>query len=160
MATISGIMSADVPKLKRDASVSDAAKLMANKPYGCVVVVDGNKPLGIITESDILKNLISRKGSSRDKAEKIMSSPITSLSPGDKLEKASKIIDTKHFRRYPVVDNGILVGIVTENSIVDTINNNIKFHRNLQNTVLVIFVVFELQVYCNLFCLGAGYDKG
>src|SRR3990167_2250067 len=147
MATISGIMSADVPKLKRDASVSDAAKLMANKPYGCVVVVDGNKPLGIITESDILKNLISRKGSSRDKAEKIMSSPITSLSPGDKLEKASKIIDTKHFRRYPVVDNGILVGIVTENSIVDTINNNIKFHRNLQNTVLVIFVVFEFFVF-------------
>ena len=147
MATISGIMSADVPKLKRDASVSDAAKLMANKPYGCVVVVDGNKPLGIITESDILKNLVSRKGSSRDKAEKIMSSPITSLSPGDKLEKASKIIDTKHFRRYPVVDNGILVGIVTENSIVDTINNNIKFHRNLQNTVLVIFVVFEFFVF-------------
>ena len=147
MATILGIMSADVPKLKRDASVSDAAKLMANKPYGCVVVVDGNKPLGIITESDILKNLVSRKGSSRDKAEKIMSSPITSLSPGDKLEKASKIIDTKHFRRYPVVDNGILVGIVTENSIVDTINNNIKFHRNLQNTVLVIFVVFEFFVF-------------
>ena len=147
MATILGIMSADVPKLKKDASVSDAAKLMANKPYGCVVVVDGNKPLGIITESDILKNLISRKGSSRDKAEKIMSSPITSLSPGDKLEKASKIIDTKHFRRYPVVDNGILVGIVTENSIVDTINNNIKFHRNLQNTVLVIFVVFEFFVF-------------
>jgi len=147
MATISGIMSADVPKLKRDASVSDAAKLMANKPYGCVVVVDGNKPLGIITESDILKNLISRKGSSRDKAEKIMSAPITSLSPRDKLEKAGKIIDTKHFRRYPVVDNGILVGIVTENSIVDTINNNIKFHRNLQNTVLVIFVVFKFFVF-------------
>ena len=147
MATISRIMAADVPKLKKDATVSDAARLMANKAYGCVVVVDGNKPLGIITESDILKNLISRKGSSRDKAEKIMSAPITSLSPRDKLEKASKIIDTKHFRRYPVVDNGILIGIVTENSIVDTINNNIKFHRNLQNTVLVIFVVFEFFVF-------------
>ena len=45
------------------------------------------------------------------------------------------------------MENGILVGIVTENSIVDTINNNIKFHRNLQNTILVIFVVFEFFVF-------------
>ncbi len=147
MATISGIMSVDVPKLKKGASVSDAARLMANKPYGCVVVVDGNKPVGIITESDILKNLVYSKSSSLDKVEKIMSAPITSLSPEDKLEKASKIIDTKHFRRYPVVENGILVGIATENSIVDAINNNIKFHRNLQNTVLVVFVVFEFFVF-------------
>lgn len=147
MATISRIMSADVPKVEKDASVSDAARLMANKPYGCVVMVDGSKPVGIITESDIMKNLVYRKGPSHDKVEKIMSAPITSLSPRDKLEKASKIIDTKHFRRYPVVENGILVGIVTENSIVDAINNNIKFHRNLQNTVLVIFVVFEFFVF-------------
>lgn len=147
MATISRIMSADVPKLKKGASVSDAARLMANEPYGCVVVVDKNKPVGIITESDVLKHLVNSKSSLRDKVEKIMSAPITSLSPRDKLEKASKIIDTKHFRRYPVVDNGSLVGIVNENIIVETINQNIRFHRNLQNTVLVIFVAFEFFVF-------------
>ena len=63
------------------------------------------------------------------------------------LEKASKITDTKHFRRYPVVDNGALVGLVTENSIVQALNDNIKFHRNLQNAIVVIFVVFELFVF-------------
>lgn len=140
-------MSADVPKLEKGASVSDAARLIADEPYGCVVVVDKNNPIGIVTESDVLKNLVYGKGSLGNKVEKIMSVPITSLSPRDKLEKASKIIDTKHFRRYPVVDNGVLVGIVTENIIVDTINRNIRFHRNLQNTILVIFVAFEFFVF-------------
>ena len=78
---------------------------------------------------------------------KIMSSPITSLSSNTKIEKAGKITDTKHFRRYPVVDNGNLVGLVTENRIVQAINENIKFHRNLQNAIVVIFVVFEFFVF-------------
>ncbi|MEK6948651.1 MAG: CBS domain-containing protein [Nanoarchaeota archaeon] len=147
MATISRIMSADVPKLNKDASISDATELIANNPNGCVVIVEDKKPIGIITESDIIKNLVFKKASSKDKVIKIMSAPITSLSPSTKLEKANKIIDTKHFRRYPVVEQDNLVGIITENSIVQAINDNIRFHRNLQNATIVIFVLFELFVF-------------
>lgn len=147
MATISKIMSADVPKLNKDASISDATELIANNPNGCVVIMEDKKPIGIITESDIIKNLVFKKASSKDKAIKIMSTPITILSPSTKLEKANKIIDTKHFRRYPVVEQDNLVGIITENSIVQAINDNIRFHRNLQNAIIVIFVLFELFVF-------------
>jgi len=76
-----------------------------------------------------------------------MSFPITSMNPNTKLEKANKIIDTKHFKRYPVVDNENLVGLITENSIIQAINDNIKFHRNIQNAVLILFVIFELFVF-------------
>ena len=145
MAKISQIMTTDVPKIDKNADISAAAKLIAGKPYGCVVVVDGTKPIGIITESDILKNLVQNKG--KISADKIMSSPITTLSSGTKLEKAGKITDTKHCRRYPIVVNGNLVGLVTENSIVQAINDNIRFHRNLQNAIVVIFVVFEFFVF-------------
>ncbi len=147
MAKVSKIMSPNVLTLKKEARISDAIKLMAGKPHGCVVIVEEKKPLGIITESDIVRNLVSEKISPKQGVTKIMSSPITSISPNTKLEKANKIIDTKHFKRYPVVENGNLIGLVTENSVVHAINDNIKFHRNIQNIVLILFVAFELFIF-------------
>ena len=147
MARISKIMIADVPTLKKEATISEAAKLMVNKPCGCVVVVEEKKPVGIITEADLIRNLVSKKLNVGDKVTKIMSFPITSIGPNTKLEEASKIIDTKHFKRYPVVDNGSLMGLVTENSIVQEINDNIRFHRNIQNAVLILFVLFEFFIF-------------
>ena len=147
MAKISRIMVTDVPTLKKDAKISDAAKLMASKPHGCVVVVENKKPVGIITESDIVKNLVSKKIKPNEKVAEIMSAPITSLSSGTTLEKANKIIDTKHFTRYPVIENEMLVGLVTEHDVVQAINDNIRFHRNIQNIVLIIFVLFEFFVF-------------
>ena len=147
MAKISKIMNTSVLTLKKEAKISDAARLIANKSQGCVVIVEGKKPIGIITESDILRNLVSKKISPEEKVTKIMSSPITAIHPNTKLEKASKIIDTKHFKRYPVVCNENLVGVVTENGIVHAINDNVKFHRNIQNIVLMIFVLFEFFIF-------------
>jgi len=72
MAKISKIMIATVPTLKKEANISDAARLMANKPHGCVVIVEDKKPLGIITESDIIKSLISKQVSSKEKVSKLI----------------------------------------------------------------------------------------
>src|SRR3989338_6824702 len=91
MAKISKIMNTSVLTLKKDAKISDAARLIANKSQGGVVIVEGKKPIGIITESDILRNLVSKKISPEEKVTKIMSSPITAIHPNTKLEKASKI---------------------------------------------------------------------
>lgn len=140
-------MSTNVPTLKKEARISDAIKLMVNNPQGCVVIVGEKKPLGIITESDIVRNMVSGKISSKEKVTGIMSSPITMLQPNISLEKANKIIDTKHFKRYPIVENGVLLGLVTENNVVQTINDNIRFHRNIQNIVLLLFVGFELCIF-------------
>ena len=147
MAKISKIMITDVPTLKKDSNVSDAAKLMASKPHGCIVVVENKKSVGIITESDIVKNLISKKVKPNERVSEIMSAPITSLNYDATLEKANKIIDTKHFKRYPVIENEILVGLVTEHSVVQAINDNIRLHRNIQNAILIIFVTFEFLIF-------------
>ena len=73
MTRISKIMVPNVPTLKKEAKVSDAAKLLATKPHGCVVIVEDKKPIGILTESDIVKNLISKKINSKEKIVNIMS---------------------------------------------------------------------------------------
>lgn len=155
MAKIDKIMDTSVPTLKKEAKISDAAKLIASKPHGCIVIVEGKKPVGIITESDIVRNLVSKKINQKEKVTKIMSSPITSIHPDTKLEKALEIIDTKHFGKYPVIENESLVGVVTENEVVHSINDNIKFHRNLQNAVLIIFIIFEFFNFLFLFYMNA-----
>ena len=63
------------------------------------------------------------------------------------MARISKIIDTKHFKSYPIVDNGALVGLATENGIVQELNDNIRFHRNIQNAVIILFMLFEFFVF-------------
>ena len=129
MAKIVKIMDSNVLTLQKEAKISDAAKLIAERPQGCVVILEGKKPVGIITETDMVRNLVATSSKPNDLVTKIMSSPITSIHPNTKLEKASKIIDTKHFKIYPVVDNDNLVGLVTENSVVQAINDNIMLYK-------------------------------
>ena len=89
MAKISKIMDTNVQTLKKEARISDAATLMADKLQGCAIIVEGKKPVGIITESDIVRNLISKKIDSKEKVTEIMSSPVTTISYNSKLEKAT-----------------------------------------------------------------------
>lgn len=150
MARIKNIMSTDVSTLKKEAKIEDAARLLAKGGSGCVVIVDDNKPIGIVTELDFVKNMVSkgsRSSSFKEPMSRIMSSPVTFMSRSMKLDEALKIIDTKKFRRYPVVENGELVGLVTKRDIVNAISDNVRLHRNIQNTVLILFVLFEFFIF-------------
>ena len=147
MAKVSKIMIANVPTLKKEASIEDAVRLLARQGIGCVVIVEGKTPVGIVTELDILRQFSSKSINPKDTVSKIMTSPVTSMSPYTKLDEALKIIDSKRYRRYPVVENNELVGIVTKKDVVNVISDNIKLHRRIQDTVLVLFVLFEFTVF-------------
>ena len=133
MAKVRKIMQTDVPVLKKEDKINDAVRLISNKPHGIVVVVEDKKPIGIITETDIVRNIVSKKLNLNSSVKSIMNSPVYTIHLDTKLEKASKLIDTKHYRKYPVVENGNLIGLVTENDIVHSLGDNMRFHRNLQN---------------------------
>ena len=147
MAKVEKIMLADVPTLKKEAEVSKAVGLLAMAGSGCIVVVEGKTPVGIITELDIVRSVISKGKSTNIPVSEIMSYPVALMEPNMKLDEALKMIDTRKFRRYPVVENGQLIGLATKRDIVNEISDNLKFHRNVQNTVLVLFVLFELFVF-------------
>ena len=147
MARVRKIMLADVPTLEKEAKIGDAAKLLSRKESGCVIVVEGKKPIGIVTELDLIRNVISKGQSMKGAVSSIMTSSVVQMSPNTKLDEALKIIDTKRFRKYPVVDNDELVGLVTKKDVVNAISENVRFHRNIQNVVLVLFVLFEFFVF-------------
>lgn len=147
MARVKKIMSADVPTLEKGAKIGEAAALLAQKGTGCVVIVENYLPIGIVTELDFVRNVVSKGKDLKEPVSRIMTSPVTSMTPDMKLDEALKIIDTKRFRKYPVVDNNRLVGLATKKDIVNAISDNMRFHRNIQNAVLVIFVLFEFFVF-------------
>lgn len=147
MARIKKVMLTDAPTLKKEAKIEEAAKLLAKDQTGCVVIVENNTPVGIITELDFVRNVVSKGRSFKEPVSKIMSSPVTFMEPDMKLDEALKIIDTKRYRKYPVVENEKLIGLVTKKDVVNAISDNLKLHRNIQNVVLVLFVFFELFIF-------------
>ncbi len=147
MARIEKIMLKEVPTLKKEAKIEEAARLLAKQESGCVVIVENNKPIGIITELDFVRNAVSKGNILKEPVSKIMKSPVTSMTPAMKLDEALKVIDTKRFRRYPVIENEELIGLVTKKDIVNAISDNLRLHRNIQNVVLVLFVLFEFFIF-------------
>ena len=147
MAKVRKIMVTDVPTLRKEAKVEDAAKLLAQQNIGCVVIVEGRKPIGIVTELDFLRQFSSKSMSMKDPISKLMTSQVTSMDPNTNIDEALKIIDSKRYRRYPVVANGELLGIVTKKDIVNAVSDNIRLHRRIQDAVLVLFVLFEFFVF-------------
>ena len=147
MARVNKVMLTDVPTLKKEAKIEEAAKLLAQNQVGCVVIIENNKPIGIVTELDIVRNAVPKGKSLKETVSKIMTSPVTLMTPAMKLDEALKIIDTKKFRKYPVVVNEALIGLVTKKDVVNAISDNLRFHRNIQNIVLILFVLFEFFVF-------------
>ncbi|MBI4452272.1 CBS domain-containing protein [Candidatus Woesearchaeota archaeon] len=147
MARVSRIMLADVPTLKKEAKIEEAAKLLSKTENGCVIIVDDNRPVGIVTELDLVRKIATGRMNMKSRLSEIMTSPVVCMTPDMKLDEALKMIDTKRFRKYPVIGNGTLVGLVTKNDIVHAISDNVRLHRAIQNIVLILFVVFELFVF-------------
>jgi len=100
------------------ANVLEAAKLMKKRKMGNVLVVENNQPVGILTESDILKKVVAEGKNAKDVIIKdIMSTPVIVIDPYVTLNEAMKIMTKCNIRRLPVVENQELIGVITEKDI-------------------------------------------
>ena len=99
-------------------SVIEAAKMMKKRNIGSVIVVQDNQPVGILTESDILKKLVAEGLNPNDTMVKdIMSTPILFTDPYVSLEDAMKKMGKCNVRRLPVIENDQLIGIISQKDI-------------------------------------------
>ncbi|HUV25504.1 MAG TPA: CBS domain-containing protein [Methanomassiliicoccales archaeon] len=97
----------------------EAAQLMKKKEVGSLVIVENNQPVGILTEKDLVEKVVSENLlPSKVIVENIMSAPLVIASPGDSVVDAAERMAHLKLRRLPVVDDGSLVGILTENDIL------------------------------------------
>lgn len=100
-------------------SVVDALTVMAEKNIGCVVVLEGNKYLGIFTERDYSRKVILKgKHSSTTAVSEIMSTDLTAAALNDSIEYCMEIMTSKNIRYMPVFENDQLTGIVSMSDVV------------------------------------------
>jgi len=113
------IMSKNVKTARPDSLISDVVAKMNKFRIGSVVVVQGRKPVGIITERDILRKVVEPGLDPRTvKARDIMSAPILIINEEVSVEEAASIMTRNSIKKLPVVKNGNLVGIVTATDLV------------------------------------------
>jgi CBS domain-containing protein len=113
------VMSTTPVTISEDATVSEAASLMRDKHVGSVVVLRDSKPTGIVTERDIVSKVAAADRSSKaTTVHEIMSSPIVAIHPHQEVAEAAKVMAARKIRRLPVIKEGKLVGMLTENDII------------------------------------------
>lgn len=95
--------------VEKDIGLDGAAKIMSEKKIGCLLLVNGSKIRGIVTERDLLKNF-----SKHDKISKIMSTSVITVGEEETVQEAYELMKQNSIKRLPVVDNeGNLKGIIT-----------------------------------------------
>jgi CBS domain-containing protein len=95
-------------------TVRDAATIMIKSHAGSIIIVDEEKPIGIITEADISRALAEGGDPDRVLVRKAMSKNLITVSPDLRVEDAAKLMAEKQIKKLPVLEGGRLVGIVTD----------------------------------------------
>jgi CBS domain-containing protein len=115
---IKEVMKTNPVIVKPSLTVFRAAKLMKQRRIGNVIVVEGKQPIGILTESDILKKVVAEgRHGNEVLVKEVMSTPIIVTDPYIRLEEAMKTMGKCNIRRLPVVENNKLIGIITHRDI-------------------------------------------
>jgi CBS domain-containing protein len=104
------------------ASVFDAVKLMAEKSIGALVVVEGEKIVGIITERDYARKVVLMSRSSKDAAVRdIMTTSVMYVLPSQTSEECMALMTEHRLRHLPVIDKGRLIGLISIGDLVKDI---------------------------------------
>jgi CBS domain-containing protein len=112
----------EVWTIPRETIVFDALKIMADKNVGALVVLDGGKVAGILSERDYARKVILHGKSSRElKAGEIMSATVYFVSPEQNIDDCMALFTNKRVRHLPVLQNDELIGIISIGDVVKAI---------------------------------------
>ncbi|MBL7185621.1 MAG: CBS domain-containing protein [Phycisphaerae bacterium] len=116
---VADVMSKNVATISPDETVVSAAKMMSERGISCLAVMDGGQVAGILTETDMLRR-VARNGKHfyQTKLGQIMSHSVKSVFPDMSVLEASEIMSEMHIKRLPIIEQGELVGIVTQTDLV------------------------------------------
>lgn len=111
-----------------EARVWDALKLMAEKGIGALVVVEGPRIIGIVSERDYARKVVLQGRSSEDThVRDIMSSPVMYVRPDHTNEDCMALMTENRLRHLPIMDKGELIGLISIGDLVKDIISEQQF---------------------------------
>jgi CBS domain-containing protein len=116
--SIKEVMTRDVRACEPNATVADAAKVMAQEDVGPVPIVEDGRLVGIVTDRDIVVRVWAEgRDPTATTVREIASTELVTVSPDDALDDALNRLAERQVRRLPVVEGDRLVGIVAQADI-------------------------------------------
>jgi CBS domain-containing protein len=120
-----------------DATLADAAALMDGEVVGAVVVVDDDRPVGIVTDRDIVLRGVAHRLPPDARIDAVMSTDLVTLPADADIAEAMVVFETHPFRRLPLLEDGRMVGMITvDDLVVDAVADFTRLLRPVLGQVL------------------------
>ncbi|MCC8558936.1 CBS domain-containing protein [Xanthomonas vesicatoria] len=117
-----GTKQVEVLAVAADAAVIEAIRLMAERGIGAVLVMDGERLVGIVSERDYARKVVLRdRSSATTSVAEIMSSQVVTVSPSETVERCMQLMTDGRFRHLPVVENGRVQGVISIGDLVKAV---------------------------------------
>ncbi|AGF96728.1 MULTISPECIES: CBS domain-containing protein [Methanosarcina] len=117
--SVAEIMNKAVITMDINSDIPAIAKEMVDRDAGSVIITENGKAMGIITERDLVKSVITgdRKPSEVDTSE-ILSTPLLTVDPTTSIVEAAKMMLRANVKRLPVLENGAIIGVISNTDIL------------------------------------------
>jgi CBS domain-containing protein len=123
---ISTSMRKNPPTVQPTEPISSISYTMVKEDIEAVIVVEEDRPVGIITEKDILERVLTPgKDAYKTLAKEVMSKPLISIESSHPIKEALRLMKENKIRRLAVTEKGSLVGLITERRLLESICNYI-----------------------------------
>ncbi len=117
----------DVVGVTPDMTVEDAARTMARHGIGAVLVLAGDRVLGIVSERDITRGVATRGGTMlADCCSDIMTRAVIVCEPDNTVEAVMTVMTEHRIRHLPVVQRGRLIGVVSIGDVVKALIDEVR----------------------------------
>jgi CBS domain-containing protein len=111
------VMNKSLITVEKNDTIRLAIKKMVHGEFGAVVVTENGKPIGILTERDILKSIGNEMMEPENKVEIIISTPLIAVNSSASLGEAAEVMLTNNIRRLMVKENDEYVGIISQREL-------------------------------------------
>jgi CBS domain-containing protein len=103
-------------------TVYEALTVMSEKNIGAILIIEDTVLKGVLSERDYARKIVLKSKSSKKAfVHEIMETNVVTVSPSDNLEYCMELMSTKRVRHLPVLENNIVIGIISISDVVKAI---------------------------------------
>ena len=134
MAKVRDIMQKNVITIESIKKAHDAAIILKEKEISFVVVVKEGKPIGIVSERDIVRKIVADSNDAQaTQLETIMSKNFKWVEPNASIESAVQKMLNNNIRRLVVLENENLAGVITQTDLTEFLRSKILINATVEN---------------------------